>query len=46
MPIIQIVIRFQVEQQIEVCIRDKVDAFIELAQYDWELPASSGSLTC
>ncbi|PIO66707.1 hypothetical protein TELCIR_11572, partial [Teladorsagia circumcincta] len=33
-----------VEQQIEVCIRDKVDAFIELAQYDWELPASSGAL--
>ncbi|ETN73912.1 putative exocyst complex subunit Sec15 [Necator americanus] len=32
----------RVEQQIEVCIRDKVDAFIELAQYDWELPASSG----
>ncbi|VDM64718.1 unnamed protein product [Angiostrongylus costaricensis] len=25
-----------------MCIRDKVDAFIELAQYDWELPASSG----
>ncbi|KAK6732570.1 hypothetical protein RB195_016751 [Necator americanus] len=34
--------RSEVEQQIEVCIRDKVDAFIELAQYDWELPASSG----
>ncbi|KJH51419.1 putative exocyst complex subunit Sec15 [Dictyocaulus viviparus] len=32
----------EVEQQIEVCIREKVDAFIELAQYDWELPASSG----
>nr|CDJ86544.1 Exocyst complex subunit Sec15 domain containing protein [Haemonchus contortus]CDJ96443.1 Exocyst complex subunit Sec15 domain containing protein [Haemonchus contortus] len=34
--------RSEVEQQIEMCIRDKVDAFIELAQYDWELPASSG----
>ncbi|EPB79119.1 putative exocyst complex subunit Sec15 [Ancylostoma ceylanicum] len=34
--------RSEVEQQIEVCIKDKVDAFIELAQYDWELPASSG----
>ncbi|CAJ0608267.1 unnamed protein product [Cylicocyclus nassatus] len=34
--------RSEVEAQIEDCIRDKVDAFIELAQYDWELPASSG----
>ncbi|CAD6187133.1 unnamed protein product [Caenorhabditis auriculariae] len=34
--------RSEVEQQIDECIRDKVDAFIELASYDWELPASSG----
>ncbi|WKX95838.1 hypothetical protein Q1695_012353 [Nippostrongylus brasiliensis] len=34
--------RSEVEQQIEVCIRDKVDAFVELARYDWELPSSSG----
>ncbi|VDL77689.1 unnamed protein product [Nippostrongylus brasiliensis] len=33
--------RSEVEQQIEVCIRDKVDAFVELARYDWELPSSS-----
>ncbi|MFH4980881.1 hypothetical protein AB6A40_007590 [Gnathostoma spinigerum] len=34
--------RSEVEQQIDNALRDKVDAFLELANYDWELSNSSG----
>ncbi|VDK43756.1 unnamed protein product [Anisakis simplex] len=34
--------RSEVEQQIDDALRDKVDAFVELANYDWELSSSSG----
>ncbi|CAI5453981.1 unnamed protein product [Caenorhabditis angaria] len=34
--------RSEVEQQIDECIQSKVDEIIELSNYDWELPASSG----
>uniref|UniRef100_A0A915BPH7 Exocyst complex component n=2 Tax=Parascaris univalens TaxID=6257 RepID=A0A915BPH7_PARUN len=34
--------RSEVEQQIDDALRDKVDAFLELANYDWELSSSSG----
>uniref|UniRef100_A0A1I7TR37 Exocyst complex component n=1 Tax=Caenorhabditis tropicalis TaxID=1561998 RepID=A0A1I7TR37_9PELO len=35
-------VRSEVEQQIGECMRNKVDEIIELANYDWELPAASG----
>ncbi|VDN58698.1 unnamed protein product [Dracunculus medinensis] len=34
--------RSEVEQRIDEALHDKVDAFFELASYDWELPDSSG----
>lgn len=34
--------RSEVEQQIDSALRDKVDAFLDLANYDWELSGSSG----
>ncbi|VDN08177.1 unnamed protein product [Thelazia callipaeda] len=34
--------RSEVEQQIDGALRDKVDAFLDLANYDWELSSSSG----
>ncbi|KAL3981604.1 Exocyst complex subunit Sec15-like family protein [Acanthocheilonema viteae] len=34
--------RSEVEQQIDDALRDKVDAFLDLANYDWELSGSSG----
>ncbi|CAB3400449.1 unnamed protein product [Caenorhabditis bovis] len=34
--------RSEVEQQIDECMRSKIDEIIDLANYDWELPASSG----
>ncbi|CAL2051197.1 unnamed protein product [Caenorhabditis brenneri] len=35
-------VRSEVEQQIDECMRSKVDEIMELANYDWELPAASG----
>ncbi|VDD94048.1 unnamed protein product [Enterobius vermicularis] len=34
--------RSEVEQQVDRALQDKVDAFLELANYDWELSSSSG----
>uniref|UniRef100_A0A0N5ALF3 Exocyst complex component n=1 Tax=Syphacia muris TaxID=451379 RepID=A0A0N5ALF3_9BILA len=34
--------RSEVEQQVDHALQDKVDAFLELASYDWELSNSSG----
>ncbi|CAL2051200.1 unnamed protein product [Caenorhabditis brenneri] len=33
-------VRSEVEQQIDECMRSKVDEIMELANYDWELPAA------
>ncbi|PAV62595.1 hypothetical protein WR25_26425 isoform B [Diploscapter pachys] len=35
--------RSEVEQQIDECVKNKVNEFMDLAQYDWELPAASGT---
>ncbi|KAI6173520.1 SEC-15 protein [Aphelenchoides besseyi] len=35
-------LRSEVEQLIDEALRNKVNAFLELANYDWELPESSG----
>lgn len=35
-------VRSEVEQQIDECMRSKVDEIIDLANYDWELPAAAG----